>query len=264
MPNFAAKLYETTLLTDKQSSNRPVSLGIHTTLTLIIIGSLTIWNSRTTVTPKDELGVILEDQKTARIVSPFEKTMAYVRFNDNAQSNHIQYAMAYEPFFHTVHMSIPSHPADLGSKFYTNLTQDSWEGSNVLYQGVAETMRMIIDVDPSFMGRKEDSSNMSIPNEPIHQAGPSSQPASEIEGLMFYHFDSWIDPLAFSGDDLSKIWFPGAWGQDPHYQCVNDTKLYTGQWRFEDHNQKALAAIQTLRNLKAEYIFPPHAQFCTG
>jgi hypothetical protein len=52
---------------------------------------------------------------------------------------------------------------------------------------------------------------------------------------------------------------PSAWDQG-----INDTKQYNWAWWKEGHNEKALAAMQTIRNLELGFTLLPHEQFCTG
>lgn len=153
------------------------------------------------------------------------------------------------------------------------MTHDSWGNGHSMYQGVAETMRIILqgseeevfdfdkrNMDPKSNSTALKSTSNSLP--PFREEGPRQ--ASEIDGMMFYHFDAWIDPLGFADDDFSKIWFPGAWNQGPTFQCINDTKLYPWSWWNENPDKKALAAMQTVRDLELGFTLLPHQQFCTG
>jgi hypothetical protein len=266
----------------ERATSRPVGLSMRTIFTLIIIGSLTFWNNSTAPISKEEteqtIGleepetiypeILPELQNTTTLISPFGNSMAYVRFNSNARKDRIPYAMAYKPFFHTVHLSIPNYPEDRKGKFYSNLTHDSWDNGHVMYQGVAETMRIILEEsnEEVFHKRQTNSSSNSTATSstPPVASENGARPASEIDGIMFYHFDAWIDPLGFSDEDPSRIWFPGAWSQEPKYQCINDTKVYHWTWWDEHHDKKALAAMQTIRNLELGFTLLPHQQFCTG
>lgn len=274
----------------EKAKSRPVWLSIRTIFTLFIIGSLTYWNSSSAPMSKEEIEqtIGLEDPETiypevsaplqnlTALVSPFANSMAYIRYNNNARQDRIPYAMAYAPFFHSIHISIPDYPKDRNGKFYTNLTHDSWGDGHLMYQGVAETMRIILegseeevfDFDKRAVKSDSTVSTSTVSNSTLEaQPAPvenGARPADEIDGIMFYHFDAWIDPLAYSGDDFSKIWFPGAWNQGPKFQCINDTKLYPWPWWSEHHDKKALAAMQTIRDLELGFTLLPHQQFCTG
>jgi hypothetical protein len=192
-----------------RAQSRPVGLSIRTIFTLFIIGFLTFWNSSSTPMSKEEteqtIGleepetiypeILPELQNTTTLLSPFANTMAYVRYNSNARQDRIPYAMAYKPFFHTVHISIPDYsPKDSDRKFYTNLTHDSWGNGHVMYQGVAETMRIILEESSEevFRKRQTNSTSNSTSNALPAPSENGVRPASEIDGIMFYHFDAWI------------------------------------------------------------------------
>lgn len=37
---------------------------------------------------------------------------------------------------------------------------------------------------------------------------PEGSRESEIEGLLFFHFDAWVDPIDLANDDFNQIWLP--------------------------------------------------------
>ncbi|TID25905.1 UDP-galactose transporter [Venturia nashicola] len=270
-------------MTPGQMQSRPVGLSIRTVFTLFIIGCLTYWNSSSAPMSKGGKGQTTFSeisgplQNLTTLVSPFANSLAYIRFSNSARKDRIPYAMAYAPFFHSIHISIPDYPVERNGKFYTNLTHDSWDEGQTMYQGVAETMRMILQGSDELVTDHEvkpvDSSSTrskvvraSDPNSKTLQtkSGTDERPTSEIDGLMFYHFDAWVDPLAFSDDDFSKIWFPGGWNQAPKFHCINDTKLYPWPWWSGNHDKKALAAMQDIRDLDRGYTLLPDQQVCVG
>jgi hypothetical protein len=244
-----------------QPHNRTASLGVRTAMTLFVIGSLTSWDMRKSARPveqkvpeaQEELGAPIG--KNGTIKSPFENSVAYVRWNDAKYSNRIPYARAYDPFFHTVHLSIPNSTPDHHIEVSTNVTHDSWDKADTDYQGVAETMRVILDESRNLTARSISNSSGSE----IH-----TRPASEIDGLLFFHFDAWVDPLGFADEDPSKIWFPARHNQEPLFQCINDTSVYPWYHWSTGEDKKALSALKSLENLNLGYVVPPYKRFCTG
>lgn len=59
-----------------------------------------------------------------RDVSPFQNTMAYVRWNTDAHPERMPTLKRYEPFFHTLHFSMPKYVPDKEESF-VNLTHDN-------------------------------------------------------------------------------------------------------------------------------------------
>lgn len=113
--------------------------------------------------------------------SPFANTVGFVRWNA-AYLERIPLIQKYEPFFHTVHYSIPNYIPDPPTEGkFVNVTHSSWDNHENVYIPVADVMSLILD-DPVY---------------------------SSIEGLLFFHFDLWINPLEFNFMDYNRIWSTG-------------------------------------------------------
>lgn len=110
--------------------------------------------------------------------SPFANTVGFVRWNA-AYLERIPLIEKYEPFFHTIHYSIPNYVPDPpeGGKF-VNITHSSWDNHENVYIPVADVMSLILN----------------------------SSDYSSIDGLLFYHFDLWINPIEFMFMDYERIW----------------------------------------------------------
>src|ERR1700761_5181892 len=100
----------------------------------------------------------LQIDNAIRFYSPFNKTLAFVRWNSYLPQR-IEPIRAYSPYFHTVHISMP----DVVNKNDTNATgiyYDTWKENDQVYQQVKTTMELIMD-----------------------------DPESSVEGLLFFQHD---------------------------------------------------------------------------
>jgi FAD/FMN-containing dehydrogenase len=100
------------------------------------------------------------------IQSPFRNTFAYVRFNHDLPEREKVVLEGYESFFDTVHVSMPS---DGHNTTELNRTRDFSDDAFVPYARVADLLETILD-DPEL---------------------------SHVDGMLFFHFDAWIDPMSF-------------------------------------------------------------------
>lgn len=151
------------------------------------------------------------------IESPFKNTLAFIRWN-NPHPQRIPYLMKYKPFFKDIHISLPKYTEG------NNLTADGWENAFQVYGAVADTMEHVLLHEP------------------------------DIEGLFFFHFDMWIDPLGFMDLDREKIWFPQS--DNPRTHCTDKNVKLVKWWGFERGFHKGLvAAGRTLDDLKLGYNF---------
>jgi hypothetical protein len=158
----------------------------------------------------------------SRVDSPFNSTLAFIRWN-SAHTERVPYLMKYEPFFHSVHISMPNdsrhNEADDWGTNRTSLTHDSATLIGTIYRQVAYTMRVALEQHP------------------------------DITGLLYYHFDAWIDPLAWSSADLSKIHFPLIIDESrgPLTLCMTDVAEH-GWWGWgtnvQNWTMKAEAAVK--------------------
>ncbi|KAL0939567.1 UDP-galactose transporter [Colletotrichum truncatum] len=162
-----------------------------------------------------------------KIESPFKNTMAMIRWN-SAHPERIPLLQKYEPFFHTVHISMPNMFKEEDPEFH-NLTHDQFAGTFTVYKQVARTMKLILDTQP------------------------------EIDGLMYYHFDAWIDPLGWTGMNPYNIHFPAIIDTappshgGPEYMCLTETKNYNWWGWGQDFHRTAMAAAAVVDNFDLEY-----------
>ncbi|ODA81342.1 hypothetical protein RJ55_04307 [Drechmeria coniospora] len=156
--------------------------------------------------------------------SAFGNSLAMIRFN-SARPERIPMLKKYEPFFHTVHISMPElmpeHPAD-----FHNLTVDQYPNVYTIYKMVSDLMEtMLADT-------------------------------SEMEGLLYFHFDAWIDPMAWNDEtEKNKIRFPNSTDlqKGPVFRCMSDTGGSKWWGYGEGHQNRVLAAIKEVEGLGLDY-----------
>ncbi|KAK2059458.1 UDP-galactose transporter [Colletotrichum caudatum] len=173
----------------------------------------------------------------SKVESPFKNTMAMIRWN-SAHPERIPLLQKYEPFFHTVHISMPNMFKGEDPEFH-NLTHDQFPGTFTVYKQVSRTMKLILDTQP------------------------------DIDGLMYYHFDAWIDPLAWTGMNPFNIHFPAVIDTappshgGPEYMCLTETKGYNWWGWGQDFHRTAMAAASVVDNFGLEYKIR-RDEFCVG
>ena len=162
--------------------------------------------------------------------SPFKNVVASIRINHDLPERIITLREGYEPFFHSVHISMPHGEEDPKQ---TNLTRDFWNNSETPYPPVVDLVE--------FMMEETDES---------------------VEGLIWYHFDSWIEPLGFHDMDFSKIWILDS--SDPQFECVkNEKMLENWSWVSWGKHNAVREASHEIAELYPEYKFDPQ-EFCAG
>ncbi|EFQ32406.1 uncharacterized protein GLRG_07676 [Colletotrichum graminicola M1.001] len=172
--------------------------------------------------------------------SPFSNTLAMIRWNSK-RTERVPLLMKYEPFFHTVHVSMPEMMEDKPADYH-NLTHSQYPHHETVYMQVARTMKLVLDTQP------------------------------EIEGLLYFHFDSWIDPMAWVDTNRESIWFPtthntrqssGA-GYGPRYMCMTDPQTYPDWWRWSlKLNEMVVAANGEVLRMNRGYAVE-EKEFCVG
>ncbi|TAQ89874.1 hypothetical protein B7494_g1813 [Chlorociboria aeruginascens] len=175
------------------------------------------------------------------LTSPFKNTLAMVRWNSN-HPERMPLLMKYAPFFHDMHFSMPHYLPDKPE--YHNLTHDSWETIEYPYLQIAKTMQLILDAK-------------------------DNDPTSEIDGLLYYHFDAWIDPLAYTGANMHNIWFPdvadiappNAGG--PRFECMTNPEKYNWWGWGNNFHHSAMAAAAVVDHFDMDYVVNPK-EWCVG
>ncbi|OHE99032.1 hypothetical protein CORC01_05722 [Colletotrichum orchidophilum] len=170
--------------------------------------------------------------------SPFSNTLAMIRWNAKRMER-VPLLMKYKPFYHTVHISMPEMIEDKPEDYH-NLTHSQYSQFETIYLQVARTMKLILDEQP------------------------------DIEGLMYFHFDSWIDPMAWVDENRQSIWFPTSHntrqydGNGPRYMCMTDWQTYPQWWRWsEKWNEKTVAVNGEILRMNRGYTIKED-EFCVG
>ncbi|EQL03355.1 UDP-galactose transporter [Ophiocordyceps sinensis CO18] len=165
--------------------------------------------------------------------SPFRNTLAFVRWN-SAHPERIPFVMKYEPFFRSIHLSIPDMmPAPVAR----NMTHDGFNETFLIYREVANVMKMVLAGQP------------------------------QVDGLMYFHFDGWLDPMRWNSTDRDGILFArtSTDPQGPLFRCMNDISAYDwGGWHsFDRQDRRAVQAVQAVLAMDLGYRVKPD-EFCVG
>ena len=238
-PNERSTIGKVLYMVGPEGPFRKVGVAAATTMTLVIISMLTMWDARNSA-------MLLQDDAASQtpllnatepvvpvLESPFKNTMAYVRWNSKHEERIPLIKNGYEPFFHTMHYSMPKLMGE-GQGDFVNLTHDAWEDGYWGYKAVKNTMKVIL-------------------NETTEE---------EISGMMFFHFDVWLDPMAWGEMDFDKIWFPDS--EDPKYRCMNNTKRYSEWWGWgQGFHEKSLQATRLVDAMHSKYEVNPE-EWCVG
>lgn len=190
---------------------------------------LTLFDAKPPVVATDEEMGILTNQTVS---SPFQNTLAMIRWNAPL-TERVPLLQKYEPFFHTVHISMPNK-TEIKEPFRQDLKSDNNKFLDLIYMQAALTMQEILDEQPS------------------------------IDGLLFFHFDAWIDPLRFKDMNRENIWL--AVSDSPRFLCMTDRADY-GYWhRLADGfrvDKSAILASEVVDKLNAGYKINKD-EFCVG
>jgi UDP-galactose transporter len=215
-----------------------VGLGAATAVTLIIISLLTSWDASNTKSIQDDVDAAMPQLNNTQplipvLESPFKNTLAYVRWNSKHEERIPLIKTGYEQFFHTMHYSMPKLMGEDGNNF-VNLTHDAWEDGYWGYRAVKNTMKVIL-------------------NETTED---------EIGGMMFFHFDVWLDPMGFEEMDFDKIWFPDS--EDPKFRCMKNTERYKEWWGWgQGFHEKSQQATRFAANMHSHYEIDTE-EWCVG
>ncbi|KXH49157.1 hypothetical protein CNYM01_06939 [Colletotrichum nymphaeae SA-01] len=170
--------------------------------------------------------------------SPFSNTLAMIRWNAKRMER-VPLLMKYKPFYHTVHISMPEMVEDKPEDWH-NLTHSQYPHHETIYMQVARTMKLILDEQP------------------------------DIEGLMYFHFDSWIDPMAWVDENRESIWFPTSHntrqfeGDGPRYMCMTDWQKFPQWWGwYHKWNEKAVTVNGEIIRMNRGYTIE-EKEFCVG
>lgn len=134
------------------------------------------------------------------VISPFKNTVAFVRINHDLPEREQLIRKAYAPFFHTVHVSMPSNDAkhDVSE---TTPERDYWNNAELPYPPVKDLLDLLLEREQA-----QAHSNITSPKEPI-------------DGLLYFHFDAWIEPLQFHDMPRDRLWILNS-GEMLPYKCM--------------------------------------------
>jgi hypothetical protein len=242
------------ILTETQLRHKAV-LGAGAFFTVCIVALLAKADSKL---PQFESQI----DRPSTLHSPFENTMAMIRWN-SYHPERIPLLEKYSPFFHSLHFSMPDHtpPSEFdafgnhnkdhvpGEPIPHNLTYDTWPAAELVYLQLARTMRLILETPKTAPGG-----------------------ASEIDGLLYFHFDAWIDPMAYADANMENMWFPDVVdknpprGGGPQYECMTETSRYNW-WGFDEEHENfqasAMAAASVVDNFQMGFVVNP-SEWCVG
>jgi len=161
----------------------------------------------------------------------------------------------YEPFFHTLHFSMPKYVPDEEESF-VNLTHDNHWNTWTPYQAVASTMEAILNASTGVGDGLEEY---------------NGKKAKDITGIWFMHFDAFVDPLKFWDMDFERLWILDSRSQGvgdgaPWYLCMKDKERYK-EWYWwntpQDHVGRNLKALMGIVNSGKGYDIGD-AEWCSG
>ncbi|CAF1043753.1 unnamed protein product [Adineta ricciae] len=161
------------------------------------------------------------------IRSPFDRTLAFIRWN-SAHIQRIPLIEKYRPFFNELHYSIPSFTNQV------NLTADGLIKYDFPYKMVSETMEIILNGT-----------------------------YSSIQGILFFHFDAWINPFKFVGMNFENIWFLDS--TVPPFICMKSEKeifWWSDINGLQRISQKARKLLEEKHPKK--YFIKDENEFCVG
>lgn len=220
--------------------NREVTTSLSTFLTIVIIVWLSLGNAHMPdkgASKVPEVDLLESKTNVTKLESPFKNSMAFIRINGD-RPERIQTVMGYEPFFRETHISMPNLTPN---KHQLNLTHDSFEQTFTAYKALGDTMKLVLDA-------------------------PANDSASKIDGIFFFHFDIWLDPMAFAQEDFENIWLPDMEG--PKYLCMTEKTRdeVMGDWFWFDKGAQhpATDAAREVHDRFPEDFRIKSNEFCTG
>ncbi|KAF2435425.1 hypothetical protein EJ08DRAFT_337087 [Tothia fuscella] len=219
-----------------QGRYRRAGLSLATCLTVFIIACLNSANSNKSSGNTDKAPPASGDHggDLITIDSPFKNSLAFVRWNSHIAERIPIIKSSYSPFFYTMHISMPSLSNAL-AEVTQNITWDTWEDAFTIYHSVRDTMSQLLE-DPN---------------------------TQDIDGIMYFHFDAWVEPLQFADMDRNKIWFLD--GPEPKFECMKTVDRYGNWWGWgANHHELALQGVRIASHMqKSKYIIDPD-EFCIG
>lgn len=217
--------------------NRKITTGLSTFLTIVIIVFLSLGNAHMPDKSASKATELELNSTVATLESPFKNSMAFIRINAN-RPERIPTVMGYEPFFREIHISMPHLTPN---KHQLNITHDSFEQTFTAYKALGDTMKLILDA-------------------------PANESASKLDGIFFFHFDVWFDPMAFAHENFENIWLPDMEG--PRYLCMTEKTRdkVMGDWFWFERNAQypASDAVREVHDRFPNDFNIKGDEFCAG
>jgi hypothetical protein len=217
---------------------RKAGLGTTTSICFIVIGFVTYYRTHMIPTKGDTLiepAVPVANftaPPIAVVESPMKNVAAFIRINHNLPKRIETLTEGYAPFFHSLHFSMPE---ELHRVNETNLDRDYIADSFVPYPPMVDYLKLVLE-NPEY---------------------------DELEGVLFYHFDSWISPLGFGNMDFNNLWVLD--NQDaPPFICQTEMKrLKDWMWYQQGWHEKAKQASSIVAKWYDGYKLDPE-EYCAG
>ncbi|KAF2839219.1 hypothetical protein M501DRAFT_772361 [Patellaria atrata CBS 101060] len=220
---------------------RGIGLLTNLLVSLVIISHLTLWGSKSPdnkFKQVEALGASSTPKTPKYQESPFKNTFAFIRWN-SPHEERMPLMEAYQPFFHSLHYSIPHlyehtlpNNGEEEDAYFLNMTHDGWNIGDLPTKAVADTMQLILD-----------------------------DPDNGIEGMLYFHFDAWIDPFGFQNMDFDGIWFPDS--PNPRYLCMNTPKQYPEWHGWWGMHEITMHGERILEDLNVGYVINT-TEWCVG
>lgn len=145
----------------------------------IVAASLSLWILSTTrrSLSAETLQHYTDLSKSYTQEGSLKSTIAVVRYNDERPQRRASLDR-YAPFFHTIHHSMPHFHDGEPMEYECHINKDTFPSSIHTYKSNADLMRLILDTNPN------------------------------ITGMLYFHFDAWLDPAGFKDMNYNNVWWP--------------------------------------------------------
>ncbi|KAF2668334.1 hypothetical protein BT63DRAFT_425654 [Microthyrium microscopicum] len=216
---------------------RKAGLMGSTSICFLIIGMVTFYRTHYIITePTVEIDLptnITMPPSNAIYDSPMRNVAGFIRINHDLPERVEQLTAGYEPFFDSLHFSMPAEGHDRNE---TNLERDYWNDSYWPYPAMVDYLQLVLNNDAEY---------------------------GHLEGVLFFHFDAWIAPLSFNDMDFTKLWVLDK-STGPPYICQTELKrMADWMWFDAGWQEKSLQATRIIDHMYSGYTFNPE-EFCAG
>jgi hypothetical protein len=174
---------------------RVFGLALTTLFTFILVGLVTLlkshWQQNGTISSSTT-------PRPEPLESPLKNTLAFIRSNHDIPDRVTTLVEGYRPYFKTIHISMPAHEQN---ETYVDLTRDYYGDGMTPYLPVQRLLSW------------------------LDERGK----LNEYDGLLYWHFDAWIEPLAFHDMDKTRIWLTTN-GDGLKYKCMGPQPWRDPDW----------------------------------